>query len=187
MFFKENTNLIQVGGLLLTFLGVLILVSKGNLEVLLLLSLNYGDLIMFLSCFLYAGFTLGLKYKPSVNPFALMFFFSITALISSIVLLFIEMQYNLVRWPSGLSDYIIILYIAFIPSLLSQLLFIRGVELIGAGKAGLFINLIPIFSALLGVLILKENIEIFHFVSLVVVFSGIYLFMVVGKTNKHNR
>ena len=186
MFFKENTNLIQVGGLLLTFLGVLILVSKGNLEVLLLLSLNYGDLIMFLSCFLYAGFTLGLKYKPSVDPFALMFFFSITALISSIVLLFLEMQYNLVRWPSGLSDYIIILYIAFIPSLLSQLLFIRGVELIGAGKAGLFINLIPIFSALLGVLILKENIEIFHFVSLVVVFSGIYLFMVVGKTNKHN-
>ena len=96
------------------------------------------------------------------------------------------MQYNLVRWPSGLSDYIIILYIAFIPSLLSQLLFIRGVELIGAGKAGLFINLIPIFSALLGVLILKENIEIFHFVSLVVVFSGIYLFMVIGKTKKHN-
>ena len=186
MFFKENTNLIQVGGLFLTFLGVLILVSKGNLEVLLLLSLNYGDLVMFLSCFLYAGFTLGLKYKPSVDPFALMFFFSITALFSSIVLLFIESYFNLVKWPSGLSDYIIILYIAFIPSLLSQLLFIRGVELIGAGKAGLFINLIPVFSALLGVLILKENVEIFHFVSLVIVFSGIYLFMVIGKTTQHN-
>ena len=186
MFFKENTNLIQVGGLFLTFLGVLILVSKGNLEVLLLLSLNYGDLVMFLSCFLYAGFTLGLKYKPSVDPFALMFFFSITALFSSIVLLFIESYFNLVKWPSGLSDYIIILYIAFIPSLLSQLLFIRGVELIGAGKAGLFINLIPVFSALLGVLILKENVKIFHFVSLVIVFSGIYLFMVVGKTTEPN-
>ena len=187
MFFKENTNLIQVGGLFLTFLGVLILVSKGNLEVLLLLSLNYGDLVMFLSCFLYAGFTLGLKYKPSVDPFALMFFFSITALFSSIVLLFIESYFNLVKWPSGLSDYIIILYIAFIPSLLSQLLFIRGVELIGAGKAGLFINLIPVFSALLGVLILKENVKIFHFVSLVIVFSGIYLFMVVGKTTEQNQ
>ena len=187
MFFKENTNLIQVGGLFLTFLGVLILVSKGNLEVLLLLSLNYGDLVMFLSCFLYAGFTLGLKYKPSVDPFALMFFFSITALFSSIVLLFIESYFNLVKWPSGLSDYIIILYIAFIPSLLSQLLFIRGVELIGAGKAGLFINLIPVFSALLGVIILKENVKIFHFVSLVIVFSGIYLFMVVGKTTEQNQ
>ena len=186
MFFKENTNLIQVGGLFLTFLGVLILVSKGNLEVLLLLSLNYGDLVMFLSCFLYAGFTLGLKYKPSVDPFALMFFFSITALFSSIVLLFIESYFNLVKWPSGLSDYIIILYIAFIPSLLSQLLFIRGVELIGAGKAGLFINLIPVFSALLGVLILKENVKIFHFLSLVIVFTGIYLFMVVGKTTEPN-
>ena len=143
MFFKENTNLIQVGGLLLTFLGVLILVSKGNLEVLLLLSLNYGDLIMFLSCFLYAGFTLGLKYKPSVDPFALMFFFSITALISSFVLLFLESHLNLVKWPSGLSDYIIILYIAFIPSLLSQLLFIRGVGCIGYPGSAEVVNMQP--------------------------------------------
>ena len=61
LLFKEKTNLIQISGLLLTFIGVLILVSQGNLEILLLLALNYGDLIMFFSCFLYSGFTLGLR------------------------------------------------------------------------------------------------------------------------------
>ena len=181
--FREKTNLIQVVGLILTFLGVLILVSKGNIEVLLLLSLNYGDLIMFFSCFLYAGFTLGLRNKPAIDPLAMMFFFSVTALFSAIACLFIEYYYELVKWPSEWPEYLIILYIAFIPSLLSQLLFIRGVDLIGAGKAGLFINLIPIFSALLGVLILKETIEMFHFTSLIIVLCGIYLFMVIGKTS----
>ena len=75
LFFKEKTNLIQISGLLLTFIGVLILVSQGNLEILLLLALNYGDLIMFFSCFLYSGFTLGLRKKPNIDPFVLMFFF----------------------------------------------------------------------------------------------------------------
>ena len=55
-FFKEKTNLIQISGLLLTFIGVLILVSQGNLEILLLLALNYGDLIMFFSCSFYHYF-----------------------------------------------------------------------------------------------------------------------------------
>ena len=183
IFFREKINLIQIIGVIMTFLGVLILVSKANIKVLLLLSLNYGDLVMFLSCFLYAGFTLGLRNKPPIHPLAMMFFFSIAALFSAIGCLFVEHYYELVKWPSDWPDYLIILYIAFIPSLFSQLLFIRGVELIGAGKAGLFINLIPIFSALLGVIILKEAIEIFHFASLAIVLFGIYLFMIIGKTS----
>ncbi len=182
LFYREKTNVIQIIGLILTFAGILILVSKANIKVLFLLTLNYGDLIMFLSCFLYAGFTLGLRKKPEINPLVMMFYFSVTALFSATGLLLVEYYYELVKWPSELSEYFIILYIAFIPSLLSQLLFIRGVELIGAGKAGLFINLMPIFSAFLGILILKENLEIFHLTSLAIVLFGIYLFMMVGKS-----
>ena len=179
--FREKTNIIQIIGLVLTFLGVLILVSKADLNSLLLLTLNYGDLIMFVSCFLYAGFTLGLRFKPSIDPLVLMFFFSVTALFSSIGCLSMEHYFGLLQWPDNFSDYLIILYIAFIPSLFSQLLFIKGVELIGESKAGLFINMVPVFAAFLGVIILKENIEIFHFISLVIVLFGIYLFMILGK------
>ena len=154
---------------------------KADLNSLLLLTLNYGDLIMFVSCFLYAGFTLGLRFKPSIDPLVLMFFFSVTALFSSIGCLSMEHYFGLLQWPDNFSDYLIILYIAFIPSLFSQLLFIKGVELIGESKAGLFINMVPVFSAFLGVIILKENLEIFHFISLVIVLFGIYLFMILGK------
>ena len=157
--------------------------SKADLQSLLLLTLNYGDLIMLSSCFLYSGFTLGLKNKPNLDPFVLMFFFSLTALISSLAGLFFEYNYEILNWPASLSDMLIILYIALIPSLISQLLFIRGVELIGANKAGLFINLIPVFSAFLGVAILQEQIELFHFTSLIIILAGIYLFMILGKNN----
>ena len=47
---------------------------------------------------------------------------------------------------------LILLYVALVPSLLSQIFYMRGVELIGPGRAGLFVNLVPIFGALLAVL-----------------------------------
>ena len=180
LFFKEKTNLIQISGLLLTFIGVLILVSQGNLEILLLLALNYGDLIMFFSCFLYSGFTLGLRKKPNIDPFVLMFFFSITALIASFPGLLVENYLNLINWPNSKKDIYLILYIALVPSLIAQLFFIRGVELIGADKASLFINLVPLFSAFLGIILLNETLRIFHLFSLVIILFGIYLFMVLG-------
>jgi len=184
IFFKEKTNLIQICGLFLTFIGVLILVSQGNLEILLLLALNYGDLIMFFSCFLYSGFTLGLRKKPNIDPFVLMFFFAITAFIASFPGILIENHLNLINWPNKQNDFFIIIYIALVPSLIAQLFFIRGVELIGADKASLFINLVPVFSAFLGIIILNEKLQIFHFFSLIVILFGIYLFMVLGENYK---
>mgnify|MGYP001230252044 CR=1 FL=1 len=186
LFFKEKTNLIQIFGLIFTFIGVLILVSQGELQTLLLLTLNHGDLIMFFSCFLYSGFTLGLRKKPNIDPFALMFFFSIVALISSFLGLWIEYRLNFINWPSTYNEIFIIIYIALVPSLISQMFFIRGVELIGADKAALFINLVPLFSAFLGVIILNERLKIFHLSSLIIILLGIYLFMILGEKVKNS-
>ena len=56
-----------------------------------------------------------------------------------------------------------------------QAFYIRGVELIGANRAGLFINLVPIFGTLLSVVILGENFRGFHAIAMVLVFGGIWL------------
>ena len=56
------------------------------------------------------------------------------------------------------SGWAIIAYTAIFPSILSQIFYISGVELIGANRAGLFINLVPIFGTLLSILILGEDI-----------------------------
>ncbi len=62
-----------------------------------------------------------------------------------------------------------------LPSFLAQLFFIQGVALIGPGRAGIFINLVPVFASILAVAFLKEPFEAFHGLALALVLGGILL------------
>ena len=183
--FKEAVNFTKVIGLIIAFFGVLVVVSQGDYERVILLSFNYGDLVMLCACFFYSGFTLGLKNKPVIDPIVLMTYFSLSALIFSIPLLIIEYYLGLIQVPATSTAWLTILYIAFVPSFLAQVFFIRGVELVGASKAGLFINFLPIFAAILGVLLLGERLFVYHLISLFIVLLGVYLFMVIGDKEKN--
>ena len=183
--FKEAVNFTKVTGLIIAFFGVLVVVSQGDYERVILLSFNYGDLVMLCACFFYSGFTLGLKNKPVIDPIVLMTYFSLSALIFSIPLLIIEYYLGLIQVPATSTAWLTILYIAFVPSFLAQIFFIRGVELVGASKAGLFINFLPIFAAILGVLLLGERLYVYHLISLFIVLLGVYLFMVIGDKEKN--
>ena len=57
----------------------------------------------------------------------------------------------------------------------------RAVDLIGAGRAGLFINLVPVFGAGLAVLILGERFQLFHGIGLALVITGIALSEIVAR------
>ncbi len=183
--FREAVNFTKVAGLIIAFFGVLVVVSQGDYERVILLSFNYGDLVMLCACFFYSGFTLGLKNKPVIDPIVLMTYFSLSALIFSIPLLIIEYSLGLNQVPATSTAWLTILYIAFVPSFLAQIFFIRGVELVGASKAGLFINFLPIFAAILGVLLLGERLFVYHLISLFIVLLGVYLFMVIGDKEKN--
>ena len=183
--FKEAVNFTKVAGLIIAFFGVLVVVSQGDYERVILLSFNYGDLVMLCACFFYSGFTLGLKNKPVIDPIVLMTYFSLSALIFSIPLVVIEYYLGLIQVPATSTAWLTILYIAFVPSFLAQIFFIRGVELVGASKAGLFINFLPIFAAILGVLLLGERLFVYHLISLFIVLLGVYLFMVIGDKEKN--
>ncbi len=61
------------------------------------------------------------------------------------------------------------------PSILSQMFYVRGVELIGPNRASLFINLIPLFGAVGSVLILGEKLETYHFIAAGLVIAGIVM------------
>ena len=182
--FKEVVNITKVAGLIISFFGVLVVVSQGDYERVILLSFNYGDIVMLCACFFYSGFTLGLKNKPVIDPIVLMTYFSFSALIFSLPLLITEYYLGGNQLPATGTAWLTILYIAFVPSFLAQVFFIRGVELVGASKAGLFINFLPIFAAILGVLLLGERLYIYHLASLFIVLFGVYFFMVIGDKEK---
>ena len=85
-----------------------------------------------------------------------------------------EIATGTATWPTP-RGWLIVLYVGLFPSFVSQVLFMRGVELIGPGRAGLFVNLVPIFGALLAVLILSEPFAAYHAVGLTLVLGGIWL------------
>ena len=74
----------------------------------------------------------------------------------------------------GPKGFLLIIYCAVCPSILSQTCFIRGVELTGANRAGLYVNLVPVFAAFLGMLILSEAMHIYHLIALIMVLGGIF-------------
>ena len=123
---------------------------------------------------LYAAYTVGLRRRPEVSGLAMFAAMSIGALVASVPLLAVEAARGAFLWPT-LEGWAIIAFVVIGPSFLSQIFFMRGVELVGPGRAGVFVNLVPVFAAGLSVLILGERFAVFHGLALVLVLGGIAL------------
>src|SRR5215210_1799695 len=164
----------QIAGMAVTLLGALLVATRADLATLTSFSFNMGDLWMLAACCLYAGYTVALRSKPTVP--GLVFFAALAgvALLTSLPLVAYEVATGTVTWPTP-RGWLIVLYVGLFPSFVSQVLFMHGVELIGPGRAGLFVNLVPIFGALLAVLILSEPFAAYHAVGLTLVLGGIWL------------
>ena len=179
---KDKINLTQFLGVLITFIAVLIVVSAGNLTILLNLELNKGDIVMIFACTLYAVYAVGLRKKPQIGALPLLTFFAYVAFVGSLPGLIYETYSNQLILP-GLKGCIILGVIIIFPSFLAQIFFMKGVEKIGPARSGLYTNLVPVFSSILAVFLLGESFQFYHFLSLSMIFAGIYLFENKNKIN----
>jgi drug/metabolite transporter (DMT)-like permease len=162
----------QAFGALVTMVGVAAIASQGEIARLFALAFNGGDLLMVLACVFYAGYTVGLRDRPRVSRFGFFAAMAAVAFVTSIPLLAIEIARGGFVQPT-LRGLAVLAYAALFPSLIAQILYMRGVELIGPGRAGVFVNLVPVFGALLAVLLLGEGFALYHAVALVLVVAGI--------------
>ena len=161
-------------GVFVSLLGVAVVASAGDPARLLALAINPGDLLMICACVLYAGYTVALRRGPAVSPFGLLTVMALAAFVTSLPLALAEWAGDDLQWPTP-TGWIIVSAIALFPSLLAQAWFIRGVQLIGPGRAGVFVNLVPVFAALMGVSFLSEPFGTHHAVALSLVLGGIWL------------
>ena len=172
--FGTRIGMMQLGGLAVSFLGVAVLVTKGSLAVLLAMRFNTGDLLMLIACVCYAAYTVGLSRRLEMSPALLLTFFSLPASMVFALSMGVEYWAGTMQMP-GTKGLAIVAYCAIFPSMLAQICFMRGVELAGANRAGFYLNLIPVFSALMAVFILSERLYSYHAASAVMVLGGIYL------------
>jgi drug/metabolite transporter (DMT)-like permease len=170
--FRMRVSWAQILGFSLTLVGVALTASHGDLRSLLELQLNFGDALMIIALVAYAVYTVSLRWKPPVHWRTLMALPALFALLTSLPLVGWEISSGNVIWPDGMG-WVIAAYTAIFASLVAQTFYVFGVVGIGANRAGLFINLIPVFGTLLSVLILGEDLQLFHIVALALALTGI--------------
>lgn len=172
LLFRTRVSYGQIIGFFLTIISVCLLASQGDIQRLLNMTLNFGDGLMIIAVIAYSIYTIILRWKPAVNWRTLMAFSSLGALMAATPALFWEMQSGAAIWPDTFG-WATVLYTVVFASLTAQVLYVMGVDLIGPNRAGLFINLIPIFGTLLSVAILGETLHSYQLAALVLAFCGI--------------
>lgn len=174
MAFRLPIRGVQIAGMVLTFAGVLIVAAKGDLGRLSSLAFDRGDVMVLVACLFYACYTLGLRARPPGTPLVFFAGMAFAALIWAVPIAGFEIVAGQAFWPTG-KGWLITLFIAFAPSFAGQLCYMRGVDLIGPARAGLFANLIPIFGALSAVVVLGETFLPAHAVAVTLGLAGIAL------------
>lgn len=165
---------IQSVGILAALAGVVLVAIRGDLAVARTLAFNLGDLFMLGATIAYAIYTIGLEERPAVSSLSFFTAMAGMAFLTSLPLLAAEVALMPFHWPTA-TGWGITALVAVFPSFLAQIFFIRGVELIGPGRAGVFINLNPVFGAAMAVAFLGEAFGWYQGVGLALVMAGIVL------------
>ncbi len=167
-------GLVQLAGVLITAVGVVVVATRGEPLALLEVEFNKGDLAMLAACVLYAFYTVALRDRPHMPGAAFFTLLALIAAVTSLPLVALEALTTGVAMPT-LQGWLVTAWVAIFPSTLSQLFYLRGVDLIGPGRAGVYVNLVPVFSAVLAVVLIEEPFAAFHAVALALVIGGIWL------------
>ena len=172
--YGTRVGLVRMVGVAMTMAGILLIATEGEPARLLDLQFNKGDVFAFLSAALYAGFTLALRKRPPMSALAFFIGLAFAALMTSVPALAVEIMLGDAIWPSW-RGVVVLLYVAIFTSIIGQICWIRAVEMIGPGRAGVFQNLVPVSGAILSVVVLRETFHWHHAASLALVLTGLFI------------
>jgi drug/metabolite transporter (DMT)-like permease len=171
-FLGVRFSALQALGALVTMLGVVVIAAQGDPARLRALAFNNGDVMMVGAAALYAGYTVGLRQRPNVSGVSMLAAMAVAAFVTSIPMVIWEIMSGGFAWPNW-RGLLVLAFVALGPAFISQLMYMRGVELIGPGRAGVFVNLVPVFGAIMAVVILGEPFAAYHVLALLLVVGGI--------------
>ena len=171
----EKTNIFQLFGLVLSIIGIGSIISNGDIQKIFSLNFNKGDLWMLVCVFTWALYSTLLKKKKfKFSQFTLIQLMVSVGILFLIPQLFyekfigLELNYNKAFFS-------ILFYVVVFPAIGAYYCWQKGVEIIGPNRATMFIQLMPLFSAAMAIIIFKEKFELYHFIGATFIVSGIYL------------
>mgnify|MGYP001197737291 FL=1 len=175
LFKIEKTNKFQIFGLILAVFGILSIITKLDLNILLFLNFNKGDLIMIGGVITWGLYSAFLKKKKFTLPLL-----SLVHILCTFGLIFIFPQF-LYEFSQGqfikfdLNLGLILIFLALFPSIGSYYCWAGAVSIIGANRAGIFLSLIPLFSTIMAITFFNEQFHFFHLIGAILIILGLFL------------
>jgi drug/metabolite transporter (DMT)-like permease len=171
----EKTNKYQIFGLIISVLGILSIITRLNLEIILSLNFNKGDLIMIGGVITWGLYSSFLKKKSFTLPLL-----TLVHILCSFGLIFIFPQF-IFEFSQGqkidfnINLFYILIFLALFPSIGSYYCWAGAVSIIGANRAGIFLSLIPLFSTIMAIFFYNEQFQFFHLIGSILIILGLFL------------
>lgn len=173
--FKQKVSRLQSLGVALCILGAGLVVLRGRFSTFLDLSFVQGDLLMLAAVLLYALYSAFLQRRPSIHPLSFLLYTFALGALGLLPLYLLELMVGR-HFVLNFEVVASVLYVAAFPSIVAFFCWNRGVERIGANRAGLFINFIPVFASVMAIIWLGESLRAFHLIGMLLIFAGMVLF-----------
>ena len=171
----EKTNIYQILGVIFSFAGVVVIITKAELNLLLNLNFNKGDIWMVAAMLSWAIYSALLKKKKhKLSQVSLLQVIITMGLIFLFPIYIIEMKmgYHL---TINTAFVLTLAYVVLFPGLASFLFWIKGIGIIGANRSGIFLHSMPILSTILAIIIFGEKFMFFHLIGAILILVGILL------------
>ena len=182
LIFKTQTYFMQYFGIILSIIGVLLIISKANFTNLINLNFTTGDLWMLAAVFSWGLYSVLLKkIDSSLSQLAtleVMIFFGLIFMFPFYILESLNNSFL----PKDINEILMISYVAIFASIMSFFAWNKGVSILGANKASLFLHLIPVFSSMWAIFFLGEKFSLFNLLGTIFIIIGIILSNINKKT-----
>ena len=181
IFLKDALTPLQALGIVVSLMGVFTILSRGSLDVLNSFRPNGGDLLVILSMLMWSTYTVCLRWRPP-GLHLLTFLFTLACVGDLCMFPFFVGEYMFGRhMVASVPNFAAIIAVSLFSSVLAYIFWNRGVEVVGANVAGLFVHLMPVFGVVLAWLFLGEQLSLYHVAGIVLILSGIYITSRLGR------
>ena len=174
-FLKDKITSKRAIGIFLSFAGVFLTITNANLSTMRSLSLNKGDLLMLVAVCMWAAYSV---FSKSVihkfSPLILTFYSFLFCTIFLIPFVIYDKPWMFIRSVPYYS-FMAVIYMSIFASVIGYLVQQMSIKQIGPSKTSIFINLVPIFSIILSVTILKESMSTIKFFTAILIITGVYI------------
>ncbi len=174
---EEKFNLLSALGFVIAYTGVVIIVTKLDINLIKTLNFNIGDIYLLISTFAFGIYNILIKKMnfSNINQNQKLFYIFLYGSIFLIPWIYIDSQLDKLNWTLSILEIFFVLVLSLGASVLAYIFFNEGIEKIGASKASSFINLVPIITIFLAIIFLKEIPNRSQIIGAIIILLGVYI------------